>query len=207
MAATTCYYCGVEGRLGYDRVEPGFSYEDDNTVACCSACNYSKGGWNEAEFRQACSNMIRFLEFGERTRCPVLYRLEVRQKADTPTYCTTASAWQSDDVTYYEFNGERWRRRVIVYRRSRPYYQCKYEAGRRGYEFKLVESEYASLCAAGCAYCGLLGVGVGVDRVSNEGGYEVGNCQGLCSACNFMKRELGSQEMVRLAGRVNEMPK
>lgn len=64
MVTSKCYYCGRlnsnsrKDRLsnnllhynGVDRLDSNMGYESDNTVACCSTCNYMKGTLSVPEF-------------------------------------------------------------------------------------------------------------------------------------------------------------
>lgn len=38
----SCRYCGEAPALGVDRKDNGQGYTPDNSVSCCSACNYAK---------------------------------------------------------------------------------------------------------------------------------------------------------------------
>lgn len=64
MILSECFYCKKEksnsrkDRLtnkllrynGVDRLDNTLGYESDNTVACCSTCNYMKGTQSVSEF-------------------------------------------------------------------------------------------------------------------------------------------------------------
>lgn len=64
MIKDSCFYCGkkdsnsrkdrLTGELlsynGVDRLDSNLGYETDNTVACCSTCNYMKGTLTVSEF-------------------------------------------------------------------------------------------------------------------------------------------------------------
>lgn len=46
-----CFYCSASGYiLGLDRLENSIGYDESNVVACCSQCNYFKGGLNYDQF-------------------------------------------------------------------------------------------------------------------------------------------------------------
>ena len=48
-----CYYCGGES-YGIDRLDNTMGYLKDNTVSCCSMCNYMKKSYSEGEFINQC---------------------------------------------------------------------------------------------------------------------------------------------------------
>lgn len=53
MFCLPCWYCGylpTEGTNGIDRLDSDGPYSDKNTRACCTLCNYSKGGMSLEQF-------------------------------------------------------------------------------------------------------------------------------------------------------------
>ena len=50
FTSQNCYYCGVPGPNGIDRINPDIGYEKDNCVSCCKHCNYVKGNLNIDDF-------------------------------------------------------------------------------------------------------------------------------------------------------------
>ncbi|AYV77237.1 MAG: hypothetical protein Barrevirus22_3 [Barrevirus sp.] len=56
-----CDYCGEmneKGWNGADRVINEIGYEDDNSVPCCTICNFMKSDYSVAEFVKHCYNII-----------------------------------------------------------------------------------------------------------------------------------------------------
>lgn len=83
----------------------------------------------------------------------------------------------------------------------------KYEAKRRGYEYKLTEAQFAEITKQACYYCGAKPNGVykgkgmngeyiynGIDRVNNIKGYEIRNVVSCCKRCNQAKNDSTLQE-------------
>ena len=51
MFQTECFYCGQSDILnGIDRIDSSKGYTEENTVSCCSMCNYMKGPTELIEF-------------------------------------------------------------------------------------------------------------------------------------------------------------
>lgn len=204
-----CHYCGHRSSneliLGIDRMDPDPpAYTDDNVVASCATCNYSKGGWSVSDFISACTAVTNFAKSGACTTKSIPYRQVVRQMSDTPMYHTTASSWMDDETTTYMLGDVEWRKRIVTYDRSMPYYQYKYNAKRRGLEFEISESKYKELITGGCFYCGIKDEDrVGIDRKLSTIGYMVDNCVGCCSTCNFMKKSLTPHAFVDMCTRVH----
>src|SRR5207244_1433978 len=57
-----CIYCGKEPAPynGLDRVDSSKGYTPENTVACCTRCNYAKNDFSIEEFRQWLLKIIEF---------------------------------------------------------------------------------------------------------------------------------------------------
>ncbi len=51
-----CHYCRLVGG-GIDRLDNRQGYTVANCVPCCSECNYMKGGFSEADFRDTCARV------------------------------------------------------------------------------------------------------------------------------------------------------
>lgn len=65
----------------------------------------------------------------------------------------------------------------------------KYDADRRGLEFKISYEEFMSIVSKPCIYCKdyIETAYNGVDRINNDIGYIFENCVTACSLCNLMK--------------------
>lgn len=81
-----------------------------------------------------------------------------------------------------------WRRND---RRGRGRFKyVKRQALRRGWGWSISENEYAALVQQPCEYCGLANdveAGVGLDRLDNARGYELGNVVSCCATCNLVR--------------------
>jgi len=88
----------------------------------------------------------------------------------------------------------------------RSYVQgCK----RTGRKWLLDVNLFISIISARCTYCGQKRVNaintgnaagfsyVGVNRIDNDGDYEIGNVRPCCKICNSMKSQLGDQNFLR----------
>ena len=62
-------------------------------------------------------------------------------------------------------------------------------ARQRGLDWKLERQQYVDLVIQPCTYCGEVTVnyGVGLDRIDNSKGYEMGNVQPCCGNCNQLR--------------------
>ena len=45
-----CFYCGELQKIGSDRVDNSIGYTKENSVPCCSMCNYMKKNYSKTEF-------------------------------------------------------------------------------------------------------------------------------------------------------------
>ena len=52
LSSMSCYYCGVEGPNGIDRVDSSIGYIKENCVPCCKHCNYVKGNLSMMHFKE-----------------------------------------------------------------------------------------------------------------------------------------------------------
>ena len=59
----------------------------------------------------------------------------------------------------------------------------------RGIKFSLTMKEFIEFWQKPCHYCGDIPATIGIDRVDNTRGYELGNIVPCCSLCNYMKRD------------------
>lgn len=72
---------------------------------------------------------------------------------------------------------------------------CRYRDDRRGFSFNLTEDEAHLLIYGDCHYCGASPKITryhynGIDRISSEFGYSVGNCVSCCWICNRAKSDM-----------------
>ena len=79
------------------------------------------------------------------------------------------------------------------------------QAEERDLSFTLTLSEFSDIVSSPCLYCGRLPEevnGMGVDRVDNRQGYELGNCVPCCEVDNRAKLEQTLHEYVTQCERV-----
>lgn len=62
-------------------------------------------------------------------------------------------------------------------------------------DFTLNYEEFESLIRGTCTYCGEIPA-MGIDRVANDVGYEIGNVVSCCGRCNRMKSSLPLNEFL-----------
>ncbi len=73
-------------------------------------------------------------------------------------------------------------------------YSCN--ARNRGKEFCLTLEEFALFWQKPCTYCGSKILTIGLDRIDNTKGYEIGNVAPCCTSCNMWKRTLTVEDFV-----------
>lgn len=90
----------------------------------------------------------------------------------------------------YKLNRIKFKQSNLNYRWSLKgqYSEYKTKAKRRGYVFKLPIEYCEQYYNTNCHYCGDKYRGLGMDRVDNDCGYEMGNIVACCGVCNIMKR-------------------
>jgi hypothetical protein len=54
IMSSPCFYCGKDVPTGIDRVDSSIGYTNDNSVSCCSMCNYMKRTYEKEEFIEQC---------------------------------------------------------------------------------------------------------------------------------------------------------
>lgn len=52
LLTSGCYFCGVEIAMGIDRLDPDSGYTTNNSVGCCSKCNFAKHTMTVDEFKE-----------------------------------------------------------------------------------------------------------------------------------------------------------
>lgn len=78
----------------------------------------------------------------------------------------------------------------------------KYNASRRGYAFCLTFDEFIFFWQKPCNYCSAQIETIGIDRVDNSIGYEIGNVVPCCKVCNRGKDTLSREEFIGWCRRV-----
>jgi len=52
-----CFYCGDSIPVGIDRIDSNLGYTIENSVACCSMCNYMKKDFTQKDFIEQCKKI------------------------------------------------------------------------------------------------------------------------------------------------------
>ena len=87
---------------------------------------------------------------------------------------------------------------------SGRYVMIKKGAKRRGYSFLLTMDEFMKYWNQKCFYCSDAIEGIGIDRVNNSVGYEVGNIVSCCKTCNMMKLVSSSDSFIDQCRKISE---
>jgi len=81
----------------------------------------------------------------------------------------------------------------------------KYNASKRGLPYTLTREQFMEFWQRPCKYCGIEIGTIGLDRVDNDKGYELGNVVACCSRCNLMKGTMDTVEFIRHAQLISKM--
>ena len=166
-------------------------YEDSNVVMACQSCNFAKGGWTEKEFVSACKSIVEFQTTGNSSATPHSYK----------RYCRTKMQENNTQADgNYTLNDETWHGHQCFTKAKRgTLSDFRFEANRKGRVFSLTQAEFDDMIKGRCHYCGVVSRNhIGIDRFNNEEDYIASNCVACCTACNFMKRNMSSQEFFRM---------
>lgn len=77
--------------------------------------------------------------------------------------------------------------------KKKAYHSYNQNAKNRNIPFNLTYNDFLKFDNENCYYCGSEVTtlsGIGVDRLDNKRGYEIGNIVSCCSQCNWMKSDL-----------------
>lgn len=72
--------------------------------------------------------------------------------------------------------------------------QYRYNARKRGIQFRLSFSEFVAYWRRPCFYCGYPIRTIGLDRINNSKGYILGNIRACCLWCNRTKSDLSERQ-------------
>lgn len=121
-------------------------------------------------------NKIYTTTYYERNREKCLKQAKAYQQAHKEKYRTSATNWRGSVAGRYS--------------------KCKRQASVRGLEFALSEIEFANLTSKKCSYCEKDKLPNGIDRIDNNIGYVIDNCQPCCRMCNIMKSNYGHTQFL-----------
>ena len=90
-------------------------------------------------------------------------------------------------------------------------------AKERNLEWELDEAQFAFLVSQPCVYCGAINSNNhkvhkgefksnGIDRISSDSGYTLGNTTTSCKACNYAKRKMTTREFSQWICNVSDRP-
>ena len=81
----------------------------------------------------------------------------------------------------------------------------KSHAIRKGKTWTITKDQYEAIILNPCEYCKLpnnVGAGVGLDRLNNGIGYEIGNIVSCCSLCNYTRGDRLTPDEMREVGKI-----
>jgi len=80
------------------------------------------------------------------------------------------------------------------------FFDCKNNAKKRGFIFRITFDEFVEITNQPCHYCG--GEGYGIDRLDNTIGYLKDNIVSCCSMCNFMKKTYTKDKFINQCAKI-----
>lgn len=76
------------------------------------------------------------------------------------------------------------------------YRTLKGSAIKRDYDVSISFDEFKEIISKPCAYCGEKDKRIGIDRINNDIGYILENCNPCCKYCNMMKKDMILDEFI-----------
>ncbi|MEK6935560.1 MAG: hypothetical protein AABW67_02140 [Nanoarchaeota archaeon] len=83
------------------------------------------------------------------------------------------------------------------------YPEYRYNAKKRGIDFKITVEQFKEITSKPCHYCNGFSIdrnpksrGNGIDRKDSDIGYEIKNCVSCCATCNFVKNNMGYKDFI-----------
>ncbi len=92
--------------------------------------------------------------------------------------------------------------------KASKYRICKSRATERKIEFNLSEDDYEILKDKCCYICGKENSDSstnGIDRINNDIGYTVSNCESCCCDCNILKQNLSYDDLLTQCKKITEI--
>jgi hypothetical protein len=91
------------------------------------------------------------------------------------------------------------------------YPEYRYNAKKRGIDFKITVEQFKEITSKPCHYCNGFSTnrnpksrGNGIDRKNSDVGYEINNCVPCCATCNFIKNNMGYEDFINYIKQVYE---
>jgi len=94
-----------------------------------------------------------------------------------------------------------------IVRLTKPYQrrsQIRGNAIKRGIEWNLTKGQFIAFWKQPCGYCGGAIASIGLDRIDNSRGYEIGNIVSCCGLCNRMKSDMSRDEFLDHCATITE---
>ena len=177
----------------------------------CKKCLCKIGARNQSGFCGKCRDKFCRKDYHKK-----YYSIEVNRKRRSET----TKAWAKANPERHREKSLRWQKenpeRVKKIRfktmsgLTNRFTRAKHQAKKRGFCWAITKEEYAQLLKCVCNYCSgpLNLIGVGLDRIDNEKGYELGNILPCCGTCNKIRGDrLTRDEMVVAMNAVLELRK
>lgn len=183
---SNCLYCGLPNCRGIDRVDSSGSYTVENSVSCCSTCNFMKLDSSKKEFTTHVNKILNYCD--SENSCPkiilnrdssLLVLIRAGRNSGPNTKQKRKIYWDSDKGIYNRYKNDCNRRRGI----------------KRGITFNLSFEQFVFLTNSKCSYCGKENCR-GVDRIDSSKPYTIENSAPCCRVCNYMKSDLSYVEFL-----------
>lgn len=156
-----CFYCGSDHDTyynGIDKIDSSKGYTKDNTVTCCSICNYMKNTMDVGSFLRKVREIAIFnkdlILLGEEFCTHLDYHPDIKLIGGSTSYDDYKFRAKKKKITF-DFNKEIFQ----IFTKSKCY-----------------------LCGVSSES------GIGIDRKDNDLGYAIENSFPCCSYCNYMKK-------------------
>lgn len=162
-----CHYCGDTNLPnGVDRLDSSLGYVIENCAPCCSTCNYGKNILSESEFINHAAKIVKF---------------------------------QNDQIPEGRAPVVKYSGNIKNDHYLSPFGQfCRYRssAKERKISFNLEYEDFITFWQSPCSYCGSTIDLIGLDRIDNNKGYQIGNITPCCTNCNNLKRTMSKEEFL-----------
>jgi hypothetical protein len=137
-----------------------------------------------------------------RNRESILARRRMRYQERKSEILSENLKWRKENdekVKQYQSKRRKEMAEEIKGQRRNPngkYSQYKFTAKTRGHTFILTKEQFMEFWGLPCNYCGESIDGIGLDRIDNSKGYELGNVIPCCRWCNFMKSTYSTKDFL-----------
>jgi hypothetical protein len=172
--------------------------------------------WNKASKKWQSENPEKVKKYGKSYQ--KLHRKELNErkienrKKNPEKYKQSYKKWANENkdyikvrnAKYKEINKEDLKEYSQSYR-LRPEHRFKEyvrSAKKRNIGFDLTFEQFIQYWQKPCYYCGDIIDNIGIDRVDNAKGYEVGNIISCCQICNYAKRTQTKDDFIKMCVKV-----